>query len=220
MRAIVLLCLLHAAFAEWPSFWQSLDWNEPKNVCEEPYTCSCCLILQQVNNLSSHINSTLNELDKEYTQTLQQLSKFEASRTAFSVALQYSSFRCYGPKPGDITVIYKHVFLNLGGSYDVKTGIFTALHAGVYTFALTIHSDAGVAGALLATCAELLFNNNVVANLKEVNKEDQEDGATIVVVLQLNATDEVAVNMPKGCSLCDDDNHYNTFSGFLLFATD
>ncbi|XP_053278108.1 cerebellin 20 [Pleuronectes platessa] len=188
-------------------------------VCEEPYSCSCCLILQQVSNLSSHINSTLNELDKEYSQTLQQLSKFEASRTAFSVALQYSSFRCNGPQPGDFTVIYKEVFLNLGGRYDVDTGIFTALYPGVYTFALTIHSDAGAAGSLLAACAELLLNSNVVASLNEVNNQDQEDGATIAVVLQLNATDQVAVNMPRGCSLCDDSNHYNTFSGFLLFAT-
>ncbi|XP_019950473.1 complement C1q-like protein 2 [Paralichthys olivaceus] len=224
MRAIVFLCLLHAASAQWPSLWSSLDsLNEadnPENACEEPHSCSCCLILQQVNSLSTHFNSTLNELDKEYSQTLQQFSKFEASRTAFSVALDFSTFKCHGPKPADINVIYNHVFLNLGSGYNVNTGIFTALHSGVYTFAFTIHSDAGAADSPLAACAELYVNNTVVARLSEENKEDQEDGATNVVVLQLKAADKVAVNMPKGCSLCDDNNHYNTFSGFLLFATD
>lgn len=125
---------------------------------------------------------------------------------------------CYGPFSFNNIVTYKHVFLNKGGAYNVNTGIFTAPISGVYSIALTIYSDAGSPGNMLAACATLQVNGQVVAGAKELNTMDQEDSATIAVALQLKAGDKVAVNLTKGCFLCDDSN-YNTFSAFLLYAT-
>ncbi|XP_046891633.1 cerebellin 20 isoform X2 [Hypomesus transpacificus] len=48
----------------------------------------------------------------------------------------------------------------------------------------------------------------------------EEDSATVVLAVQLSAGDTVSVTLPAGCYLCDNQNHYNTFTGFLLYATD
>ncbi|KAJ4935685.1 hypothetical protein JOQ06_017215 [Pogonophryne albipinna] len=88
------------------------------------------------------------------------------------------------------------------------------------SLALTVSSDTGAPGNTLAACASLQVNGLVVAGSKDRNMQDQEDSATMVVALHLNAGDKVAVNLPIGCFLCDDNSHYNTFTGFLLYATD
>ena len=50
--------------------------------------------------------------------------------------------------------------------------------------------------------------------------QDQEDSTTTVLAMQLNAGDQVNVFLPEHCQLCDSNSHFNTFSGFLLYATD
>lgn len=110
--------------------------------------------------------------------------------------------------------------LNLGNNYNPITGVFTVPRSGVYSLALTVYSDSGAENSELLSCANLRVNNTDVSVVHDVNKEDQEDSATIVIVLQLSSEDRVSVYLPAGCSLCDNINHYNTFSGFLLYATD
>lgn len=144
-----------------------------------------------------------------------------ASRSAFSVALTNEpKLNCYGPFRDDRLIPYKHVFINLGGGYNPNTGIFIAPRSGVYSLALTVYSDAGSPGNTLAACAGLLVNGELKAGPRERNMQDQEDSASIVFALHLKAGDKVAVNLPIGCFLCDNSSHYNTFSGFLLYATD
>ncbi|KAG7478964.1 complement C1q 4 [Solea senegalensis] len=146
---------------------------------------------------------------------------YSGSRSAFSVALNNDNhLNCYGTFRDDKLVIYKHVFINLGGGYNVETGVFTVPRSGVYSLALTVYSDAGSPGNTLAACASLQVNDMVVAGPTDHNMQDQEDSATIVMALHLMAGDQVAVNLPVGCFLCDNKSHYNTFSGFLLYATD
>uniref|UniRef100_A0A3P8U9Y7 Cerebellin 20 n=1 Tax=Amphiprion percula TaxID=161767 RepID=A0A3P8U9Y7_AMPPE len=146
---------------------------------------------------------------------------FPDSRVAFSVALNNeSNMVCFGPFRADASVIYRHVFLNLGGDYNVSTGVFTVPRSGVYSLALTVYSDAGTPGGSLAACATLQVNGKVVAGPSERNTQDQEDSVTIVLALHLKAGDKVAVNLPTGCFLCDDKSHYNTFSAFLLYCTE
>lgn len=143
-----------------------------------------------------------------------------ASRAAFSASLfTDEQFRCFGPLDLSSNIIYKNVFLNLGAYYNVSSGVFTAPYSGVYSFTVSVYSDAGAPGNLLSACASLQVNNQQVAAAKEQNTNDQEDSATIAVVLQLGAKDQVAVKLPKTCFLCDD-SFYNTFSGFLLYVTE
>lgn len=142
------------------------------------------------------------------------------SRTAFSAALtSHSGLFCNGPFRDERLIEYKDVFINLGGAYSVDTGVFTVPHSGVYSIAVTVSSDAGSPGNSLAACVNLQINGVTLAGSREINMQDQEDSATIAVALHLRAGDRVAVELPVGCFLCDNDSHYNTFSGFLLYAT-
>lgn len=144
-----------------------------------------------------------------------------ASRSAFSVALNNeNNLKCFGPFRDDQPVTYSHIFMNLGGGYNQQTGVFTAPRAGTYSLALTVYSDAGSPGNTLAACAALHVNGQSVADLQEMNMQDQEDSATVVLAVHLSAGDRVSVHLPIGCFLCDNKSHYNTFSGLLLYATD
>ncbi|KAF0030720.1 hypothetical protein F2P81_017451 [Scophthalmus maximus] len=164
---------------------------------------------------------SLNELEKELAKTQTVLNNVRDSRSAFSVALTNDqSLNCMGPFRDARIIAYKHAFINLGGGYSVDTGVFTVPRSGVYSLALTVYSDAGSPGNTLAACASLMVNDQVVVGPSEKNMQDQEDSATIVMALHLKAGDRVAVKLPIGCFLCDDHSHYNTFTGFLLYATD
>uniref|UniRef100_A0A665V504 C1q domain-containing protein n=1 Tax=Echeneis naucrates TaxID=173247 RepID=A0A665V504_ECHNA len=142
-----------------------------------------------------------------------------SSRSAFSVALTDDKMSsCHGPFPDDSVITYKRVFLNLGDSYDMQTGRFTAPRSGVYSLAVTMYG--AVTAGKMATCTQLQVNNREVTTLLERNGQDTQDSASVVVALRLKAGDQVAVKLLKGCSVCDSNNHYNTFTGFLLYATD
>lgn len=148
------------------------------------------------------------------------LSAFPASRSAFSVALNNDrSLTCYGPFPDNRLIVYKHVFINLGGSYNLQTGVFTVPRSGVYSLTVTIYGITGP-GTVLSTCANLQVNGQVASSLFEQNGQDIEDSSSSVVAMQLRAGDQVAINLSRGCFICDNNNHYNTFTGFLLYATD
>ncbi|XP_036935380.1 uncharacterized protein LOC119008812 [Acanthopagrus latus] len=234
MRAIVLLCLLHAAYGQTVEpdvltqdyLWEPVeDPNQGPNAdsaCElDRGSCSCCHTVREVHRLRTYFNTSLNELDVLYSQTVQSFSNMKDGRTAFSVALFSSgNFKCFGPFPNTRDVVYEHVFLNLGNSYNTTTGIFTVPHSGVYSLALTAYSDAGSRGAPLAICANLQVNGTVVTGSTDINTQDQEDSFTIAVALELNTGDEVTVSLPTSCFLCDDTSHYNTFSAFLLYCNE
>ncbi|XP_044057282.1 complement C1q-like protein 2 [Siniperca chuatsi] len=225
MRAIVLLCLLHAAFGQDKPF----SWNGPvrtgpnadpdqSSAClVDQASCGCCLMQKQVQRMEWFFNITHEEMKKELTKSKMALDNMRASRSAFSVALNNDkSLNCYGPFTNDKLIVYKHAFINLGDGYNVQTGIFTVPRSGVYSLTVTIYAT----GSTLATCANLQVNGQVVSALLEQNGQDLEDSATVVVAMKLKAGDQVAVNLPKGCFVCDNSSHYNTFTGFLLYATD
>ncbi|XP_037324469.2 complement C1q-like protein 2 [Pungitius pungitius] len=218
-----MICLLHGAL---PYGWVDPGVTPPADLpgsgcITDRGSCGCCLMLREVNRMSTYFNATLNALEKDYAQAKRSVEKIEASRGAFSVALtDQPYFFCFGPFTSEKLVTYQHVFINLGGGYDPGTGVFTAAQSGVYSLALTVFGDAGAPGVPLAACADLLVNGRAVAGARERNAQDQEDSASTVLALHLNAGDKVAVSLPVGCSLCGDVGHFNTFSAFLLYPTE
>ncbi|XP_036379632.1 uncharacterized protein LOC118774392 [Megalops cyprinoides] len=227
MRGVILLTLLGTALAEgsvsysWYGPGQTpLENPAPENLClTDPGSCGCCVMQRQLWRLSQFFNTSLNQFEAGLQKAQGVVQSIQASRSAFSVALT-DSRRCVGPEREEVAVVYQSVFVNMGGSYNVFTGVFTAPRSGVYSLALTVFSDAGSPGALLAACARLRHNGRVLATPSERNTDDQEDSATVVLATQLRAGDTVSVRLPPGCFLCDDYSHYNTFSGFLLYAAD
>ncbi|KAM7399671.1 hypothetical protein PAMP_018919 [Pampus punctatissimus] len=228
MRAIVLLCLLHAAFGG-----GNYSWNGPvqttmsqapseDNACLTDQTsCGCCLMQTQIKRMERFFNMSQKEMNKKLTKVKMVLNNLRASRSAFSVALNNDNImNCNGLFTINKNIVYKHVFLNLGGGYDVQTGIFTVPRSGVYSFAVTVYGNAALFGGKLSSCATVQVNMQEVATLLEKSGLDLEDSATVFLAMKLNAGDQVAVNLLKECSICDNNNHYNTFTGFLLYSTD
>uniref|UniRef100_A0A8C1LYV8 Complement C1q-like protein 2 n=1 Tax=Cyprinus carpio TaxID=7962 RepID=A0A8C1LYV8_CYPCA len=182
-------------------------------------SCGCCLMQKQMWKLEMFFNMTLDELQRNLERAQSVLNNIRASRSAFSVALTDTRL-CVGPNREDSVVKYSSVFVNLGDGYSTDTGAFVAPRSGVYSLALTVYSDAGAPGAVLAACARLRLNGRTIASPSENNLQDQEDSTSALLVVQLHAGDRVDVALPAGCFLCDNNNHYNTFTGFLLYATD
>ncbi|MEQ2180547.1 hypothetical protein GOODEAATRI_002267 [Goodea atripinnis] len=229
MKAIVLLCLLHAVFGQEQT---QFSWHGPvlttppadpnlNIMCSNDQAeCGCCLMQKQMARMEELFNMTVKEMSQQLMHSKMTLNNIKNSRTAFSVALNNErSLTCFGPFSDDRGVPFKHVFLNLGNSYNVQTGIFTVPYSGVYNLAATVYSRSLV-DLPQATCALLQLNGVAVAPLVEKNGLDSEDSNTVVVVKHLKAGDQVSVNLQKGCNICDDTTHYNTFTGFMLYAAE
>ncbi|XP_065816012.1 complement C1q-like protein 2 [Labrus bergylta] len=226
MRAVVLLCLLHAAFGKhdgkkysWTGPDHEMLWpvdSSQNHKCESNMLpCGCCLMQQQMWRMEEFFNYTLEAMKTELTIAKRTLND-TVSRSAFSVALSLDQ-DCFGPFNDSRIIIYKHAFFILGGSYSLSTGIFTVTRSGVYSLSVTIYG-AHVSGETMLACANLEVNGKGVSSLLESNGQDLEDSATVVLAVNLTAGDEVAVILPKDCVLCDH-NNYNTFTGFLLYTT-
>uniref|UniRef100_A0A3P9LVY3 Cerebellin 20 n=1 Tax=Oryzias latipes TaxID=8090 RepID=A0A3P9LVY3_ORYLA len=223
MRAVALLCLLCVS-ADGQYNWDGPGRVGPdsSNACTvDQASCGCCIMLQEMNRLKTYFDTTLTDIEEDFRKTNQSLSTLKAKRVAFTAAL-YSgdNFKCYGPFTTNSVIIYKQMFLNLGGAYSTDTGLLTVPFSGVYSLAVTSYSDSGSPGFTLAICSSLQVNGKTVAAAKDFNTNDKEDSATIAVALQLTAGDKVSVSLTRGCFLCDDSSHYNTFSAFLLYATE
>ncbi|XP_068441964.1 complement C1q-like protein 4 [Clinocottus analis] len=179
---------------------------------------------KKMQRMETFFNMNVDALTKNLTCTKTALNNMRASRSAFSVALNHSGgYACFGPFDVDRLIPYNHVFLNLGENYNAQASNFTVPLSGVYSLAFTVYSGGSLDGELPAaagTAGDLLVNDQVVASLKENNRLDRVDSATAVVSVKLKAGDTVAVSLPKGYHVCDDDNYFNTFTGFLLYPCD
>ncbi|XP_047450770.1 uncharacterized protein LOC125013882 isoform X2 [Mugil cephalus] len=224
MRALVLLYLLHAVFGQvtkysWYGPVQEVRAPDPalSSACLADQTsCGCCLMKKNINYMEMYFNQSIVEMKNQLMTAQTALNDMRASRSAFSVALNNQVFlTCIGPVNSDTVIIYKHVFLNLGNGYNVQTGVFTAPRSGVYSLAVTIYGNK----ANLASCASLQVNGIAVARLNDQIGQDPEDSNSAVAAVKLNAGDKVTMNLLKNCLICDDFNHFNTFTGFLLYAT-
>ncbi|KAF7219559.1 cerebellin-3 isoform X2 [Nothobranchius furzeri] len=225
MKAIMLLCVLHAAFGQLPNYgWNGqnqLPSSSPAGVVtdcnSDQASCSCCLMQRKMQRMEQLFNSTVSEISKQLASSKTNINSVKTSRSVFSVALNNASaLTCVGPNANDAPIIYKYTFYNTGG-YSTQTGIFTAPLSGVYSLAVSIYSVTS-ADKSQASCASLLVNGNVVSSLSDRNGLDVEDSSTSVLAITLKAGDQVSVSLLSGCNICDSFNHFNTFTGFLLYA--
>ncbi|KAI7812809.1 uncharacterized protein LOC130551328 [Triplophysa rosa] len=176
-------------------------------------------MLKKKWELEQYLNTSLNSLEDSLARAQTTLRNIRENRVAFSVGLA-DKRRCVGPVKAAVNVTYQSIFINIGEAYNSTTGVFTVTRSGVYNLALTVFSDAGSPGAPLAICVSIRQNGVALAALREKYDQDQEDQATVVLLAELHVGDHITVSLQPGCWLCDDQHHYNTFSGFLLYATE
>ncbi|XP_034766810.2 complement C1q-like protein 3 [Acipenser ruthenus] len=134
-------------------------------------------------------------------------------KIAFSAALVESGSWIIGPFNTDTNLVYKKVFTNIGNCYNPSTGIFTVMVKGVYYFRFSAYND-----GTPNTNAAMFKNSERIVSIWDTVGEDNEDSASNGAVLELQVGDSVYISLHAQRVVYDDINHYNTFSGFLLFA--
>ncbi|CAL8245856.1 unnamed protein product [Lota lota] len=133
-----------------------------------------------------------------------------ALRSAFSVARTNSMEG--GPK---MTVTFDAVYVNIGGDFEAKAGLFRCRIPGAYFFSFTVgkfpHKDLSVM---------LMKNRNEVqAIVYEENSGEERKVQSQSVMLQLDFGDTIWLRLhgdPR-YALYSNTGHYTTFSGYLVY---
>uniref|UniRef100_A0A1A8D4D3 Complement C1q tumor necrosis factor-related protein 4 n=1 Tax=Nothobranchius kadleci TaxID=1051664 RepID=A0A1A8D4D3_NOTKA len=131
-------------------------------------------------------------------------------RSAFSVARTNSMEG--GPK---MTVTFDSVYVNIGGDFDAKAGLFRCRIPGAYYFSFTVgkfpHKDLSVM---------LMKNRNEVqAIVYEENAGEERKVQSQSVMLQLEFGDTIWLRLhgdPR-YALYSNTGHYTTFNGYLIY---
>ncbi|XP_062375696.1 complement C1q-like protein 2 [Sardina pilchardus] len=138
----------------------------------------------------------------------------EQRRVSFSASLVASGSVTTGPFNTDTTLVYRHIYTNIGNAYNPNTGIFTAPVRGIYHFyfALHGHGHASVPNAIsLRKNGELIVYAWCQQASYSVNPSNG-------VSLLLEVGDVVYLQLRHGARVFDNTNRHTTFLGHLLFT--
>ncbi|CAL1614621.1 unnamed protein product [Knipowitschia caucasica] len=166
-------------------------------------------LVDRTTQLESRIQNTENELLE-----LKSITR-GTPKIAFSAALLDSGSGDTGPFNVATPLKYKKVFANFGSNYNSGTGIFTASVKGVYFFRFTMFNNLQQTPNSVVS---LRKNGVSIVTLWDVSGSDSNDTGSNAAVLPLEVGDTVHVELQENRIVYDDQAHYNTFTGFLLFT--
>ncbi|XP_024292252.2 complement C1q-like protein 2 [Oncorhynchus tshawytscha] len=119
-----------------------------------------------------------------------------------------------GPFNTGITLVYRHIYSNIGNAYNPTTGIFTAPVRGLYLFRFYIY---GEGDSSASTTAALHKNGHHVA-VAHAHQATGGINSSNGVSLLLEVGDVVYMHLWVGDKIYDSEYHHSTFSGHLLFT--
>ncbi|KAG9283506.1 complement C1q-like protein 2 [Astyanax mexicanus] len=181
---------------------------------------------EKLNDLKTSLNNEVEILKKENQESLKDLKNSlkitennvnilkkenQERKVVFSASLSGGEWANHGPYSTDVTLVYKHVFINIGNAYNPVTGIFTAPVRGVYEFKIYVFGYSG-----RPVSVSLQKNGHHVTGAHAL--QDQHDvNSSNGVSLLLEVGDVVCVKVNANAWVYDNTNHVTTFSGQMLF---
>ncbi|XP_056905285.1 cerebellin 18 [Takifugu flavidus] len=208
----------------------ALKWTEPLTCDKWDCNCTftrqrgCCCAANDMYQLEEETFTRLKTLWNDVSQLGSRvLQHSESIKVAFkatmnpnvAVLIPGTNERCFGPFNTNVPLPYASVTLNHGQGYNPSLGVFTAPIAGVYLFSYTVYSLVEKDTRIYHKC-QLMKNGNVTVSIWENNREDGEDSATQVVLLQMQRGDQVYVELMSGRKLCNG-LHNNIFTGHIVY---
>ncbi|XP_041479958.1 collagen alpha-1(X) chain-like [Lytechinus variegatus] len=133
-----------------------------------------------------------------------------ATRSAFSAARLTT---LTAPRESDIIITFEHVFANFGNHFDAYTGIYTAPVAGAYYFIFNIH----MASTHKNPYVKLMLNGKMQVSVHDYDNRDAFDSTTNSVILELQASDRVWLQLDADNEVSSNSNRYTTFTGYMIF---
>ncbi|XP_062275616.1 cerebellin 18 [Scomber scombrus] len=210
----------------------ALRWKGPLTCDKWDCNCSftrqrgCCCAAQEMYQAEEdtfvrmtylwHDISTLND----NIQALTNARKFSfkaTMNTDIAIIIPGSTESCFGPFNTNVPIPYSIVSLNDGYGYNPSLGVFTATRAGVYVFSFTAYSSVEINGRLYHK-VQMVKNGQPISGVWENNREDGEDSASQVIVLDMMRGDQVYVELISGRKLCKH-LQYNVFAGYMMYPS-
>ncbi|KAL2083537.1 hypothetical protein ACEWY4_021310 [Coilia grayii] len=137
----------------------------------------------------------------------------EERRVSFSASLLASGHGNTGPFSAPTTLVYRHIITNIGNHYNPNTGIFTAPVRGVYHFVLFVIGEEHAS----TPTGIILYKNGEHVIIAYQRNPNQTVTPANAASLLLEVGDVVYVKLYPNAWVYDNQNHYTTFSGHLLF---
>ena len=109
------------------------------------------------------------------------------------------------------TIVYNVADSNQGSAYSTSTGIFTAPQTGLYWFGSTFLNSGDEADVEIRL-------NNTVSTIGKIRASSSSNhvSASWSGVVYLTANQNVRCVVTGGTVLGDNDNHWTTFTGYLI----
>ena len=109
------------------------------------------------------------------------------------------------------TIVYNVADSNQGNAYSTSTGIFTAPQTGLYWFGSTFINTGSEADVEIRL-------NNTVSTIGKIRASSSSNhvSASWSGVVYLTANQNVRCVVTSGTALGDNNNHWTTFTGYLI----
>ncbi|XP_049319342.1 uncharacterized protein LOC125780956 isoform X23 [Astyanax mexicanus] len=181
---------------------------------------------EKLSDLKTSLNNEVEILKKENQESLKDLKNSlkitennveilkkenQERKVVFSASLSGGEGANHGPYSIDVTLVYKHVFINIGNAYNPVTGIFTAPVRGVYEFKIYAFGHGG-----RSVSVSLQKNGHHVTGA-HVYQQPNDANSSNGVSLLLEVGDVVCVKIRANAWIYDSLTRLSTFSGQMLF---
>ncbi|RXN03423.1 complement C1q tumor necrosis factor-related 6-like protein [Labeo rohita] len=159
------------------------------------------------------LRSTVRTLKNTLQVTEEKLEQLKGKEDKVAFAASLGPGGNVGPFTTDITLVYKHVFVNEGRAYNSATGIFTAPVNGVYYFAFSGHNHSSKPMGL-----RLFKNGQQMITVYNHPQGARYETASNSISLTLEKGDQVYMHLRENTWVVDNENDHTTFTGHLLFS--